>query len=273
VDEIGIATQLIEERINYMTKIMVFIDGTWLYANRSRLSQLYGENFQMDYGKLPNVLASEVSQQLGSTDVDVVRTYLFGSYASNYDPKDEPIAVQRLDFYEMLKEEFLYEVKAYPINYFGHPLKRSEWSSNDPFQPKEKCVDISLATTMLCLAAIPYAYDIAIAVLGDQDFKPLLQSVRQLGKRVAIASIRGSCAADLADPHNNAKVRDFEMIWLDALLDQLQLKYERQQRECQSATHVGDRTVWSDFRPRKGQRFYCDECRANFEKQKQRAIA
>jgi len=249
---------------------MLFIDGSWLYANTPRLSQLYGQDFKMDYENLPNVLASEVRQQLRCTHVDVVRTYLFGSYASNYDPKDEFIAVRRMSFYEKIKEEFHYEVEAFPINYFGHPLKRIP---DEPFHPKEKCVDIALATKMLYFAAIPYVYDIAIAVVGDQDFKPLLQSVRKLGKRVAIASIRGSCAADLADPHNNAKVRDFEMIWLDALLDRLQLRYERQQRECQSATHVGDRTVWSDFRPRKGQRFYCDECRTDFKKLKQRAIA
>jgi hypothetical protein len=253
-----------------MARIMLFIDGTWLLANIPRLSQHYGHNFQMDYGILPQVLASEVSQQLGCTHVDVVRAYLFGSYASNYDPKDAAIAVRRMNFYEMIREEFNYEVEAFPIDYYGHPLKRIP---DDPFQPKEKCVDIALATKMLHFAAIPHVYDIAIAVVGDEDFKPLLQSVRQLGKRVAIASIKGSCAADFADPRNNAKVRDFEMIWLDALLDQLQLRYERVQRECQSATHLGDRVVWSDFRPRKGQRFYCNECRADYEKQKQRAIA
>ncbi len=85
--------------------------------------------------------------------------------------------------------------------------------SASTFEPKEKCVDIALATSMLFSAAMPNAYDVAVAVLGDQDFKPVLQSVRRLGKRVAIASIQGTCAEDLQDPRDEARVRDFKLIW------------------------------------------------------------
>ena len=39
-----------------MLKIMVFIDGTWLYINKSRLSEVYGdESFHVDFGKLPKI--------------------------------------------------------------------------------------------------------------------------------------------------------------------------------------------------------------------------
>ena len=253
-----------------MAKVMLFIDGTWLYASTPKLAETYGKpDYHVDFGLLPRVLAEEVGKQLGSLEVDVVRTYLFGSYAANYDLGDDDVAQRRRDFFSMLKEEYHYEIELFPINFRGRRLRKSDRDPTDPFEPKEKCVDIALATSMLFLAAMPHVYDVAIAVLGDQDFKPVLQHVRQLGKRVAIASIKGSCSPDLADPTDEARVKDFDIIWLDDLIQRLELKYERVQRSCESPHHKGDRRVWTTFRPRKGQKFYCDDCRAEFTGQKQ----
>lgn len=255
-----------------MAKVMLFIDGTWLYANVDRLAQSYGDdNFHLDFGKLPGVLKEEIADQLGGTEVDIVRTYLFGSFPDNCDVRDEDAIARRLDFFEMLKEEYHYELELFPINFRGKRLRKADRDPRDTFEPKEKCVDISLATSMLYFAAIPYAYDIAIAVIGDQDFKPVLQHVRRLGKRVSIASIKGSCAPDYADPRDEARVKDFDIIWLDDLLDRLALKYERRQIECQSPQHRGDRRVWTTFYVRRGQKFYCEKCRTEFTKQKRDA--
>jgi cold shock CspA family protein len=255
-----------------VTKVMLFIDGTWLYSNTPRLAGSYGKgDFQVDFGRLPWVLAEEVGRQLGPVEVNVVRTYLFGSYASNYDLKDEEAVQRRLDFFSLLKEEYHYELEIFPINFRGRRLRRADRDPKDTFEPKEKCVDIALATSLLYYAAIPYVYDIAIAVIGDQDFKPVLQHVRRLGKRVAIVSIRESCAPEFADPRDEARVKDFDIIWLDDLLHRLELKYERHQLECRSPTHVGERRVWTTFHPRKGQKFFCDACRTEFAHQKQDA--
>ncbi|MGH7965657.1 MAG: cold shock domain-containing protein [Candidatus Binatia bacterium] len=255
-----------------MVKIMLFIDGTWLYSNTPKLAESYGKgDFQVHFGRLPRVLAEEVSAQLGETAGDVVRTHLFGSYAANYDLRDEEAVQRRLDFFSILKEEYHYELDIFPINFKGRRLRRADRDPKDSFEPKEKCVDIALATSMLYFAAIPYAYDIAIAVIGDLDFKPVLQHARRLGKRVAIASIQGSCAPEYADPRDEARVKDFDIIWLDHLLHKLELKYERHQLDCQSPTHVGERKVWTTFHPRKGQRFFCDVCRMEFAGQKQDA--
>ena len=79
---------------------------------------------------------------------------------------------------------------------------------------------------MLYFAAIPQAYDEAVAVVGDGDFKPMLQHVRRLGRRIAIASIQGSCSMDLADPKDGSGVKDFGVVWLDDLLDRLEFIYE-----------------------------------------------
>jgi len=228
--------------------------------------------YHLDFGKLPNVLASEVSRHLGS-DVDVVRTNLFGSYAENYDPRDNEMVQRRRDFFSMLKEEYYYAVEIYPVNFMGRRVKRQDRDQQDAFEPKEKCVDIALATSMMDYATVRDSYDVAIAVLGDQDFSTVLRAVTRLGKRVAIASIRDSCSAELADPRNEPRIRDFDIIWLDDLLEKLELKYERHQLQCEGPAHKGNRLVWTTFHPRKGQRFYCDACREEFNRQRAEAQA
>ena len=253
-----------------MASVMLFIDGTWLYCNVPRLSAVYGrENYRIDFGKLPRVLSEQVSNQAGGARMDVVRTYLFGSYATNYDLLDEEAVQRRRDFFDMLKEEYHYEVESFPVNFRGRRLRGSDRDPQDVFEPREKCVDISLATTMLYYAALPNAYDIAVAVVGDRDFKPVLQRVRLLGKRVAIASIKGSCAPEFSDARDAARVKDFDVVWLDELLEELELRYEPHELECQSPMHQGDRLVWTTFHPRKAQKFYCPDCLAEFAKQKQ----
>jgi cold shock CspA family protein len=255
-----------------VAKAMLFIDGTWLYLNTPKLAEAYNKpDYHVDFGKLPRVLADYLSGQMGNSPIDVVRTYLFGSYADNYDPIDEEAVQRRRDFFVMLREEHHYDVEIYPINFRGRRLRRWDRDPRDAFEPKEKCVDISLATYMMFYAALPNAYDVAVAVIGDQDFKPLVQHVRRLGKRVAIASIRGSCAPELSDPRDEAHLKDFDILWLDDHLAQLELKYEPHQLACESPSHRGDRMVWTTFHPRKGQRFYCDACRAEFVRQRQEA--
>lgn len=85
----------------------------------------------------------------------------------------------------------------------------------------EKCVDIALAVEMLYMTTIPDAYDIAIIVTGDKDFLPVLEKVRLRAKRVAICSVRNNCNKDLIKAES--RTRDFEMIWLDDLVNQLLL--------------------------------------------------
>ena len=137
---------------------------------------------------------------MGGAEIDVVRTHLFGSYAANYDLRDDEAVQRWLDFFDRLKEEYHYEVELFPVNFMGRRLRKIDRAIDDPFEPKEKCVDISLATAMMYYAAIPSAYDVGVAVIGDRDFAPMLQTVRKLGKRVSIASIKGSCSPEFADP-------------------------------------------------------------------------
>jgi cold shock CspA family protein len=251
-----------------MTKAMIFIDGSWLYANLPALGKLFGSvEFRLDYGKLPTVLGEQAAESLGLSGLDIVRTCLFGSHPSNLDPQDTEAAGRRTSFFEMLRDEFSYEVETYRTDYRGRRLRRDDRDPLDEYAPEEKCVDIALASSLLYYACIPYAYDVALPVLGDRDFTPALRYVRRLGKRVVLASIKGSCAREYWAGGLSDTLVDGEVIWLEDHLDRLELKYERQRVECKSPLHVGDRVVYSDYRPRRGRPFYCDACRSRHSEQ------
>ena len=253
-----------------MTKVMIFIDGSWLYANTGKLAQDYARHdLQIDYGLLPEALSKRVAKAINMPAIDIVRTNLFASIPDNYDQVDDEAVHRRLDFFNLLKEEHHYEVELFPIDFRGRRIRNFDRDPADTFEPREKCVDIALASSMLYYAAIPQVYDIAIAVIGDQDYVPVLQHVRRLGKRVAIASVRGSCAQDYADPVDPRRVKDIDLIWLNDMIGDIELRYEPQQLVCQSEYHVGDRLVWTTYRPRRNQPFFCDDCRREYAERHQ----
>lgn len=251
-----------------MIKVMIFIDGTWLYINSAqKLAKEYGTSFSIDYGLLPKVLGEEISKAI-MIPVDIVRTFIFGSHAVNYNVLDNETVKRGIEFFNLLKEEFHYEVELFEINYRGRRIRKKDREPDDDFEPKEKCVDIALTTSLLYHAAVPNTYDIGIVVIGDRDYIPALQNVRRLGKRIAIASIKESCAPEYSDSLDQLRVKDFDIIWLNELIPKIELKYERHQEECKSPLHTGDKKVWTKFRVRKGHLFYCDECRRKYEEQK-----
>ena len=129
-------------------------------------------------------------------------------------------------------------------------------------------MDLALAANLFYYAVIPNAYDIALVVIGDRDYRPVLQLVRRLGKRIAIASIQGCCSPEFADPTDRMQVKDFDLIWLNDLVSRIELKFEKHQRECTSPLHVGDPTVWTTYHPRKREQFFCEDCRKRFVQEK-----
>lgn len=246
-----------------MAKVMVFIDGTWLYSNLRSL----GEDFQIDYGKLPHVVGNQIAQKLGDKNVDIVRIFLFGSNATNYLEADKEMVKRRRVFYDVLREEYNYEVEVYLVDYRGRRLKRKDRHPDDDFSPEEKCVDIALASSMLYFAALPLAYDISIVIGGDRDYVPVLQKVRLLGKRTAIASIHGACSYELYEGKNMKGVRDFDVIWLNDIMDQIRMTPESREVMCMAPFHTGPNPIFTDEFVRKNRSFYCKECREKAWKQ------
>ncbi len=206
-----------------MLKAMIFIDGNWLYQSQRELSDA-----KVDYEKLPYVLTQKLRNQLKGLDVDMVRIHLFGSIPVNVDSQDQKNVDMQQGFYDMLKRRFHYEIEVYPIDFAGRRFSRNDRDFVDSFEPKEKCVDIALASSALYYATVPGAYDVAIFVIGDGDYIPAIQRIRRLGKRVMICSVRSNCAHAYdhhRDPTDEKGVRDFDTVFLEAIIGEVGLGY------------------------------------------------
>ena len=246
-----------------MIKGMVFIDGTWLYHGKDFISG--GQTkFSIDYGKLPKVVAAEAARELGFGSLDIARVHLFGSYPVNCAEDEEDFAHRQKDFLTMLKARYRYELRVFPVDYKGRCLRKEDRDPEDHFEPKERCVDIALASSLLYHAAI-HSYDVAIVVLGNRDFLPVLEDVRRLGKRIVIASIRGCCANELYESDDDIPViRDAPVVWLDEIADKMELKLVTNRVKCDSPIHEGDPWVATTYQPKDGEPFYCDDCRHEY---------
>jgi hypothetical protein len=206
-------------------RTMMFIDGTWLAVTANRMAEQLGYGKRVGgplrFGALPLLCAEHIARQLPSGDpLDVVRTHYFASIATNHDPVDDDVVQRRSEFFDALRRQHRYEVYRFDIDYRGGRVRRSQRPEDQTFEPREKAVDVGLATALLEMTALS-AFDIAIVVGGDRDFVPALQAVRRLGKRVAIVSARGSCPREFFDPNDALRLRDFDPIWLDDLWPQL----------------------------------------------------
>jgi hypothetical protein len=152
------------------------------------------------------------------------------------------IAVQRRHaFFSELRAEGRFEVEAFSVDYQGRRLRRQDRSPEDDYIPAERCVDVALAVTVMRYVMTPAAVDLVILVAGDSDFVPLLREVRRIGKRVAVVSIEGACADELSRPGDRHGVRDFDVLWLDDLGEQIEkwrargLRHETEPAPTESA--------------------------------------
>lgn len=222
-------------------KLMIFIDGSWLFHNLSHLREIFQDsNYVIDYRKLPELIRSKLSKQVG--DIDIVRTFFFGAMPINK-PGFDPTPQQ--NFFTFLEKECHYVLEIHDINF----------KNNLDIHPEEKCVDVALATTMMMYAAIPGNFDIAALVAGDLDYMPVLRRVRFLGKRVLLIAMKAY--ADYA-PSNEKLIYDhtlydFDVMYIDDNLEELRLVREKKLRVCDAC---GEKkfTYWE------GDQFYCPEC-------------
>lgn len=250
-----------------MLKVMVFIDGSWLSRCRGDLSKKIADSkLIIDFGKLAHVINNQVNTELATTTAELIRTYFFASLPVNVDPKDAQLVEDQRNFYNTLRRDFYYEVEIFPLDLKGRRYHSYDRDSDDYFVPKEKCVDIALATSMLHLATLPYAYDVAIPIIGDRDYVPVLQKVRQLGKRIMIISVHQNCADaydPLKDPTDSLGVRDFPTLYLDSdnILPHILRGPSRRKVKCESFLHEGDSCIWTAEQVEHGVPYYCPRCR------------
>jgi uncharacterized LabA/DUF88 family protein/DNA-directed RNA polymerase subunit RPC12/RpoP len=254
-----------------LVRCMTFIDGSWLYHNQDMLVKVYGAPYKIDFSKI-NVVALKLIRNhfagtLGSEApmLDLLRTYYFASVPANVHPDDDFKLEDQKKFYTMLSESLGFELHLHEIDFRGHHMAmqdRLEKESDPNFMPKERTVDMALGINMLYLAAID-AYDIAIAVLGDADYQPALERVRQLGKRILIFTIEGSAAYDYLYPRPNLRFADFPVVRFQDYLRELRLtpKQDRDRIEFQYTCARCGKEFYSTYKAPPRQNMYCNEHR------------
>jgi uncharacterized LabA/DUF88 family protein len=212
-------------------KIMLFIDGTWLYysiyerpAHLCPIVARFGRGWQQKYNfnwnELPRIVCEAIQEQERQVGwggnrqairhVEVTRASVFTSVKKN-----TSIMSDRIQMFEEMKAS----------NYDVYMM--------ETVGSGEKCIDIQLAVEMLHYATVPNAYDVAILVSGDKDFMPALIRTRQKARKVGIVSKRTDCNRALYQTPN---LIDYDMIWFEDYLDRLISVKEGVQIEAISST-------------------------------------
>jgi hypothetical protein len=182
-----------------MLKAMLFVDADWLCA---RTLEPGKPDLQIDHRRLGAVLADEIGRRHHLGPIDVVRSYYFASRLHDRDARD-PSLIQR-------RRAFLASLQGSPPTWevVEPASRRPAPAAMRAVRPRPRRRRCNRCAYGRGDAPCPdpgrwiwRSFCSAIAAV------PLLQELRRLGRRVALVSIDGSCAADLADPANPARLR------------------------------------------------------------------
>jgi cold shock CspA family protein len=201
-----------------MLKAMLFVDADWLCASTLELGLGQGKSdFQIDYRRLSGVLADEIGRRYHLGPIDLVRSHYFASRRHNLEAHDPTLLQRRRAFLARLHEEPHVELEMVDVDHDGRP------GSSDGAPPSETpALAVALTVAAMRHALTPGVLDLAIFLLGDRCFAPLLRELRRLGRRVALVSVDGSCAAELADPGNPLRACDFDVLWLHEMVGRIE---------------------------------------------------
>ena len=202
-----------------MLKAMLFVDGDWLCASTLELGRTQGKpDLQIDHRRLGGVLADEIGRRYHLGPVDVVRSHYFASRVSERDARDPSLVQRRRAFLAGVQAEPHLELELVDPTYGDQPVGRAAGEASRD----ASALHVALTVAAMRHALTPGVLDLAIFLLGDRSFAPLLQELRRLGRRVALASVDGTCAADLADPANPLRACDFDVLWLHEVVGRIE---------------------------------------------------
>lgn len=224
-------------------KAMVFIDGAWLYRNRSSIFRKLGEEngCEIDYAKLPRVFCEDVANYLDE-DISLVRTNYFGTLPS---ARSSFSSSKQRAFYDFLERSCGYEMEIHEVDVGGEGGHDDMW------------IKMALGASLMFSAAMPGALDVAILIGDDLDYAPVLRRARLFGKRIQLATAH---AADGTQPALGtsliwkSRVSDFPPLYIDDHAEEVRLVRESVKRVCKQCGRE-EVTTWA------GPEFFCSSCR------------
>ena len=145
-------------------RIMVFIDGGYFRA----LCKKFGGHDNFDVAKLRDSIVNAFNNMVEQGYPflgNLIRIYFYDAIVNDQHPKYE----EQRNYFNNLTCQFL-------------TLRLGELvqSSNKP--PRQKGVDILMAIDSLTKAQ-QNQYDVALFLLGDRDFIPLVNAIKDTGKK------------------------------------------------------------------------------------------
>jgi hypothetical protein len=219
-------------------KVMIFIDGTWLYYQiyernmyRDVIAQKLGNkdwkmSHEIDWTKLPMVACQALLQDKKSSWAAIMAPFQ-GQGGGTVQPLPQrPIEVMRVSVYSSMHRETAED--SYRFRMFKN-MRKAGFDVNmketlGPLGSGEKCVDIQLAVDMLYYATVQDAYDVALLLTGDRDFLPAVIRCRQKGRRIGIVSMRSAASIAFEETPN---LKDYDTIWLEDYIEQWTKKIDR----------------------------------------------
>jgi cold shock CspA family protein len=198
-----------------MLKAMLFVDADWLCASTLELGK---PDWQLDHRRLGAALAEEIGRRHHLGPIDVVRSLYFASRPPDRDARDPSLIQRRRAFLASLQGEPHVDLEVLDLAYGD----RTGGDEGGQATAGAAALHVALTVAAMRHALTPGLLDLAIFLLGDRSFAPLLQEVRRLGRRVALVSIDDSCAPDLADPANPLRACDFDVLWLHEVVGRLE---------------------------------------------------
>mmetsp|Transcript_14112 Transcript_14112/g.32837 ORF Transcript_14112/g.32837 Transcript_14112/m.32837 type:complete len:711 (+) Transcript_14112:41-2173(+) len=212
-------------------KVMLFIDGTWLYYSiyerdfdRDVISQKLGKEWKIestpDWSSLPMVacqglLKDPKSKWSAIMPVGIDDSNDMESTTASKQPPVRPIEVARVSVYSSMHRDTPKDSLRYKM--FADMIKAGfDVNMMETIGKGEKCVDIQLAVDMLYYATVPDAYDVALLLTGDRDFLPAVIRCRQKGRRIGLVSMRTGSLAFEVTPN----LKDYDTIWMEDYLSE-----------------------------------------------------
>jgi len=158
--------------------IMIFIDGGYL---RRLFIDLFGDD-KIDFNKLRSDLVFFYDKTWANPfRANLIRTYYYDGIT---DEKENEYAQQR-EYFDALKENY----EGLDV-FLGEAVKLTDGTF------RQKGVDILMAIDVLTMAYQDH-FEAGLFFLGDRDFIPLIEAVKDTGKKTFLYSYRENVPKEL----------------------------------------------------------------------------
>jgi len=159
-------------------RVMVFVDGNYL---RKRCKD-FGGHDNINWGKLAWTFIRMFNTFSNNPfNANLIRIYFYDAIV----PDGDPDRLKQIEYFENIDSAYAFKVR------LGKHVKSSK--GND----RQKGVDILMAIDALS-KAYQNQYETAMFMLEDADFKPLVDAVKDAGKKTIGIHIKETCPKDLS---------------------------------------------------------------------------